>query len=66
VGEPEAPADQTGDAARRARQTNTASARPLGEYFEIPQLTEYAGTGDVVIVSPSMAAGGVTHDGKVM
>jgi hypothetical protein len=66
VGEPEAPPDQDGDLERRARQMNTASPRPLGEHFEIPQLAEYAGTGDVVVVSPSMAAGGVTHDGKVV
>jgi hypothetical protein len=66
VGEPEAAPDQSDDAARRARQINTASGRPLGEHFEIPQLAEYVGTGDIVVVSPSMAAGGVTHDGKVV
>jgi hypothetical protein len=66
LGEDDARLEQEGDLERRARQTNTASARPLGEFFEIPQLAEYAGTGDVVVVSPSMAAGGVTHDGKVV
>ncbi len=31
----------------------------------IPQLRIYRGVDDVVIVSPSMPAGGVTHDGRV-
>ena len=31
----------------------------------IPQLNIYRGDGDVVIVAPSMPAGGVTYDGVV-
>lgn len=53
-----------GDRDRRARQTNTAAGRRLGD-FEVPQLAEWEGVGDVVVVSPSMAAGGILHDGSV-
>jgi hypothetical protein len=65
LGEAVAQQEQPGDIDRRARNVNTALALPLGADLEIPQFAEYVGAGEVVVVSPSQAAGGVTHDGKV-
>jgi len=48
----------------RARQTNTVGPWVPGD-FEPAQLSRYAGSGDVVVVSPSMASGGIKHDGEV-
>ena len=61
------------DEARRGRQKFTAlplEFPPTGDrltssFGEIAECAEYAGSGDIVIVSPSMAAGGVKYDGKV-
>jgi hypothetical protein len=47
-----------------AEGKSTADPRDLFDW-EVPQLAVYEGAGDVVIVSPSMAAGGIKHDGKV-
>jgi hypothetical protein len=47
-----------------ARQVNTALRALFGEW-SIPQLASWAGEGEVVVVAPSMAAGGVKHDGAV-
>ena len=39
---------------------------PSGLYeWAVPQLATYRGEGEVVIVSPSMAAGGIKHDGGI-
>jgi hypothetical protein len=43
--------------------TNTAAAADFADWG-IPLLSVYAGQGDVVIVSPSVAAGGVPADGE--
>jgi hypothetical protein len=53
-----------GQAAGRAREENTAGPRPFTDW-SIPQLAVYEGSGNIVIVSPSLAAGGVKHDGSV-
>jgi hypothetical protein len=47
-----------------ADKKSTAVPRDLFDW-EVPQLAVYEGAGDVVVVSPSMAAGGIKHDGKV-
>jgi hypothetical protein len=65
AGDPTGGALNALDAARRARQANTAGPREFTD-MEIPQLAEWEGTGDVVVVSPSMAAGGIKHDGQVV
>jgi hypothetical protein len=61
-------ADPTGptgpEGARAVDRTGTATPRDLFDW-EVPQLAVYEGRGDVVVVSPSMAAGGIKHDGKV-
>jgi hypothetical protein len=44
--------------------TNNAHDSDIADWG-IPQLGCYAGTGPIVVVSPSMAAGGVKHDGSV-
>jgi hypothetical protein len=44
--------------------TNNVGDSDLAEWG-IPQLACYEGTGPIVAVSPSMAAGGVKHDGSV-
>jgi hypothetical protein len=49
---------------RSEAQQNTAGPHEIGD-LQIPQLAEWEGTGDVVVVSPSMAAGGIKHDGSV-
>ncbi len=43
---------------------NSAHDRDLADWG-IAQLACYRGDGDIVVVSPSMAAGGVKHDGRV-
>jgi hypothetical protein len=43
---------------------NTAVAADFADWG-IPQLGIYAGEGDVVVVAPSVPAGGVPHDGEV-
>lgn len=48
----------------RADEENTAGPFEFA-IWSIPQLTVYEGSGDIVVVSPSMAAGGVKHDGSV-
>ncbi len=48
----------------RAVHENTAEPQPIGGW-QIPELARWEGTGEVVVVAPSMAAGGVKHDGKV-
>jgi hypothetical protein len=63
------PVPETGDAdvdpdEALADRRNTAIPRNLFSW-DIPQLATYQGTGDVVVVSPSMAAGGIKHDGSV-
>jgi hypothetical protein len=49
---------------RSEAQQNTAGPHEVGD-LQIPQLAEWEGTGEVVVVSPSMAAGGIKHDGSV-
>jgi hypothetical protein len=49
---------------RLAGQVNTAGGQEIGD-LDIPQLAEWEGADDVVVVSPSMAAGGIKHDGAV-
>jgi hypothetical protein len=44
--------------------TNTAAAADFADWG-IPQLSIYAGQGEVVVVSPSVPAGGVPEDGEV-
>jgi hypothetical protein len=44
--------------------TNTAAAADFADWG-IPLLSIYAGQGDIVIVSPSVAAGGVPADGEI-
>jgi hypothetical protein len=44
--------------------TDTSAAADFADWG-IPQLSIYAGQGDVVIVSPSVAAGGVSEDGEI-
>jgi hypothetical protein len=48
----------------QARQEDTRVGAPFSQWW-IPQLAMYEGRGDVVVVAPSMAAGGVKHDGTV-
>jgi hypothetical protein len=48
----------------RARQENTIGPWPFAEWA-IPQFAVWEGTGEVVVVAPSMPAGGVKHDGEV-
>jgi hypothetical protein len=43
---------------------NTAVAADFADWG-VPQLGIYAGEGDVVVVAPSVPAGGVPHDGEV-
>jgi hypothetical protein len=50
--------------AERLREIFTAQPAEFRD-FAIPQLTHWVGDGEVVIVSPSMAAGGIKHDGAV-
>jgi hypothetical protein len=65
AGDPTGRPQNASDAARRARQENTAGPREFTD-LEIPQLAEWEGTGEIVVVAPSMAAGGVKHDGSVV
>lgn len=58
--EPEA---GNGDAAT-VFEENTAAPREFA-VASIPQLAVYEGDGPIVVVAPSMAAGGVKHDGSV-
>jgi hypothetical protein len=44
--------------------TNTAGAADFADWG-VPQVSIYAGQGDIVIVSPSVAAGGVPADGEI-
>lgn len=48
----------------RTFEANTAAPRQFADW-SIPLLTVYEGVGPIVIVSPSMASGGVKHDGSV-
>jgi hypothetical protein len=48
----------------RLRQVWTAIGSMFTDWW-IPQLAMWEGQGEVVVVAPSMAAGGVKHDGKV-
>ena len=43
---------------------NNAAPSDLADWG-IAQLACYQGNGDIVVVSPSMAAGGIKHDGSV-
>ena len=49
--------------------TNLEGANNVGptdfQDWGIPQLSRYRGQGDIVVVAPSMAAGGVKYDGSV-
>jgi hypothetical protein len=57
-------ADHNADTSRPPITTNTAESADLAEWG-IPQLNIYVGTSPVVVVSPSMEAGGVRQDGSV-
>jgi hypothetical protein len=46
------------------REKYTAGPRELSD-LTIPQLARWEGRDEIVVVAPSMAAGGVKHDGKV-
>lgn len=48
----------------RPFEQNTAAPVEFANW-RIPQLAVYEGTGPIVVVAPSMAAGGVKHDGSV-
>jgi hypothetical protein len=50
--------------AEQEREENTAGPRDLTD-LTVPQLAMWEGEDEIVVVAPSMAAGGVKHDGKV-
>jgi hypothetical protein len=52
------------ESAEREREENTAGPREFTD-LTIPQLAMWEGRDEIVVVAPSMAAGGVKHDGKV-
>jgi hypothetical protein len=50
--------------AERDREKNTAGPQEFAD-LTIPQLAMWEGTDNVVVVAPSLPAGGIKHDGKV-
>jgi hypothetical protein len=51
-------------AAEQDREKNTAGPQEFAD-LTIPQLAMWEGTGKIVVVAPSMPAGGIEHDGSV-
>jgi hypothetical protein len=65
-GQSKVPAEPSPEALRRLQQTNTFGPIDLLDFdLPIPQFTEWEGIDDIVIVAPSMAAGGIKHDGQL-
>jgi hypothetical protein len=56
--------DRGNGSAEQEREENTAGPREFTD-LTIPQLAMWEGRDEIVVVAPSMPAGGVKHDGKV-